>query len=130
MELSFLREKGPKPMSEKKSWSSEKTKLLCVAETAEALGVSRQTVNRLIIEGSLPAICLRSGRRKKTWRIRAELLDKWILQKERDTRQQAVRNGREIENDSLAIPGRVPRCIDWQLNENKTRKGGDTNDNF
>ena len=49
MELSFLREKGPKPMSEKKSWSSEKTKLLCVAETAEALGVSRQTVNRLII---------------------------------------------------------------------------------
>lgn len=71
-------------------------KLLSVEEAADTLGVSRQTVTRMIAEGSLPAILLRSGRRKKVWRLRPEVLEKWILQKERETaRQQAGRNGNE-----------------------------------
>jgi excisionase family DNA binding protein len=60
-------------------------KLLSVEEVAEALGVSRQTVSRMITEGSLPAICLRSGRRKKVLRIRPEALERWLAAKERET---------------------------------------------
>jgi excisionase family DNA binding protein len=58
-------------------------KLLNIEEVAEDLGVSRQTVARMIAEGSLPAICLRSGRKKKVWRIRPEALERWL--KERET---------------------------------------------
>ena len=58
-------------------------KLLNIEEVAEDLGVSRQTVARIIAEGSLPAICLRTGRRKKVWRIRPEVLERWL--KERET---------------------------------------------
>ena len=60
-------------------------KLLSIEAAAEVLAVSRATVTRMITEGQLPAVCLRSGRRKKLWRIRQEQLDKWILQKERET---------------------------------------------
>lgn len=60
-------------------------KLLSIEAAAEVLAVSRATVTRMIVEGQLPAVCLRAGRRKKLWRIRHEQLDKWILQKERET---------------------------------------------
>ena len=60
-------------------------KLLSIEQAADSLGVSRQTITRMIAEGALPAICLRSGRRKKVWRIRSEQLEKWITQKERET---------------------------------------------
>lgn len=62
-------------------------KLLSIQETAERLGISRQTVMRLISEGALLAICLRSGRRKKLWKIRPEQLDRWIMQKEAETKK-------------------------------------------
>jgi excisionase family DNA binding protein len=65
-------------------------KLLSVEAAAEALDVSRQTVTRMIADGQLPAVCLRSGKRKKVWRIRPEQLEKWIVQKERET-QRAVK---------------------------------------
>jgi excisionase family DNA binding protein len=78
-------------------------KLLSVEEVAETLGVSRQTVSRMIAEGALPALCLRSGRRKKVWRVRAELLDRWILGKERESAKHVSKsnhNGKE-EHDQL-----------------------------
>jgi excisionase family DNA binding protein len=65
-------------------------KLLSVETAAEILDVSRQTVTRMILDGQLPAVCLRAGRRQKTWRIRSEQLEKWIMQKERET-QRAVK---------------------------------------
>jgi excisionase family DNA binding protein len=71
--------------SEGRVRAKKKMKLLSVEEVAEALGVSRQTVSRMIAEGSLPAICLRSGRRKKVLRIRPEALDRWLAAKERET---------------------------------------------
>jgi excisionase family DNA binding protein len=60
-------------------------KLLSVNEVAECLGISRWTVANMIAEGALPAICLRSGRRKKVWRVRPEQLEKWVVAKERET---------------------------------------------
>jgi excisionase family DNA binding protein len=71
-------------------------KLLSVEQIAETLGVSRQTVMRLICEGSLPAVCLRSGRRKKVWRVRPEALERWLNQKERETMNQQVCDGRQL----------------------------------
>jgi excisionase family DNA binding protein len=58
-------------------------KLLTPESVAEQLAVSRSTVLRLIADKSLPAVCLRSGRRKKVWRVREEVLQKWVLQRER-----------------------------------------------
>jgi excisionase family DNA binding protein len=70
-------------------------KLLSIEAVAEALDVSRQTVARMIAGGQLPAVCLRAGRRKKVWRVRSELLEKWIINKERETAGQnkIVSNG-------------------------------------
>jgi excisionase family DNA binding protein len=62
-------------------------KLLSVEASAEVLDVSRQTVTRMISDGSLPGICIRAGKRQKTWRIRSEALEKWIMQKERETQR-------------------------------------------
>jgi hypothetical protein len=39
----------------------------------------------MIDTGTLPAICVRSGRRKKLWRVRPEQLQQWLLQEERET---------------------------------------------
>jgi len=70
-------------------------KLLSVEAVAEALDVSRQTVTRMIADGALPAICVRSGRRKKVWRIRAEQLERWVIARERET----ARNAKIISNE-------------------------------
>jgi len=58
-------------------------KLLTPENVAEELSVSRSTVLRLIADGSLPAICLRAGRRKKIYRVRPEALERWITARER-----------------------------------------------
>jgi excisionase family DNA binding protein len=66
-------------------------KLLPLEAVAETLAVSRQTIQRMIDTGALPAICVRSGRRKKLWRVRPEQLQQWLLQKERETSKGAKR---------------------------------------
>jgi excisionase family DNA binding protein len=71
-------------------------KLLSIEEVGEYLGVSRQTVTRMILEGVLPAICLRSGRRKKVWRVRPEQLDRWLTQKERETAVKRIGNHKAV----------------------------------
>ena len=75
------------------------TKLLTLAQTADILAVSRQTVMRMISEGVLPAICLRSGKRKKIYRIRAEVLDRWLIDQEKQTARDYTggRNGTQVE---------------------------------
>jgi excisionase family DNA binding protein len=53
-------------------------KLLDVQIVAAFLGVSRQTVDRMISDGRLDAICIRSGRRKKILRIPDSSLKKFL----------------------------------------------------
>jgi excisionase family DNA binding protein len=62
-------------------------KLLSVEAVAEILDVSRQTTNRMIVDGQLPAILLRSGRRKKVWRVRPEALERWLTDKEKQSKK-------------------------------------------
>ena len=69
--------------------------LLSIEAVAEALDVSRQTVTRMIVDGQLPAVCLRAGRRKKIWRVRAEQLERWVVSKERETTRTAKVGGTE-----------------------------------
>lgn len=57
-------------------------KLLTPQEVADSLVVSRDTVSRLIASGLLPAVLISSGKRKKTYRIREEVLDAWVLARE------------------------------------------------
>lgn len=66
-------------------------KLLPLEAVAETLDVSRQTIQRMIESGVLPAVLVRSGRRKKLWRVRPECLDQWILQKEQEATRTARR---------------------------------------
>ncbi len=64
-------------------------KLLTPKNVAESLNVSRSTVLRMISDGSLPAVCLRSGKRKKVWRVRPEILERWLISKEREEQKRA-----------------------------------------
>ena len=57
--------------------------LLTPEQVAESLAVSRSTILRMIADGSLPAICLRRGKRKAVYRIREEQLERWIVARER-----------------------------------------------
>jgi excisionase family DNA binding protein len=50
---------------------------------AQSLAVSRSTVLRMIGDGSLPAVCLRRGKRKNVYRIREEQLERWVMARER-----------------------------------------------
>lgn len=59
-------------------------KLLTPENVAESLAVSRSTVLRMIADSSLPAVCLRAGRRKKVWRVRPEQLERWLTARERE----------------------------------------------
>jgi len=79
-------------------------KLLTPESAADALAISRSTVRRMIADGALPAICLRSGRRKKVRRIRQEVLEKWVLTKEKEVvakRRAHARLPRESQNDQF-----------------------------
>lgn len=64
-------------------------KLLTPERVADALSVSRSTVLRMIADGSLPAVCLRRGKRKGVYRVRQEILERWVLSRERqETKKQ------------------------------------------
>ena len=62
-------------------------KLLSVDQVADVLGISRWTVAEMLQSGSLPGIVLKSGRRKKMWRVSEQALQKWIDQKEAETKK-------------------------------------------
>ncbi len=62
-------------------------KLLTPESVAEQLAVSRSTILRMIADGALPAVCLRRGKRKAVYRVREEVLERWV--RERETKQPA-----------------------------------------
>src|SRR5690348_557730 len=68
----------------KKAEKKARAWLLDPEQASELLGISRSSVIRMIVDGQLPAVCLRSGRRKKVWRVRREVLEKWVMGKERE----------------------------------------------
>jgi excisionase family DNA binding protein len=63
------------------------TKLLSIKESAEVLKLSRWTVTEMLESGQLPGVILRAGRRKRIWRIREADLEKWITQREQETKR-------------------------------------------
>ena len=74
-------------------------KLLNIEEVAKILGISRSTTMRMIVDGSLPAVCLRAGRRKSVWRVREENLQRWILSKERQVAKAFIGKNGRVEED-------------------------------
>jgi len=63
--------------------------LLTVGQVAFKLQLHESTVIKLITTGSISALCVRAGKRKKTYRVRSEVLDKWVLSKEREAQRTA-----------------------------------------
>jgi excisionase family DNA binding protein len=70
------------------------TKLLTIEEVSAVLSVSRATVNRMIVDHQLPAVCLRSGRRKKILRVDETDLQAFI---------ETLKTERSKKNDRLRI---------------------------
>jgi excisionase family DNA binding protein len=60
---------------------------LSIDEAAAMIGLSRWTVCKMLEEGALPGFVLRTGKRKKIWRIREDVLQKWIEQREQETKK-------------------------------------------
>ena len=75
-------------------------KLLDPEQVAEQLGISRSTARRMMIENAIPSICLRSGRRKKIYRVREEQLERFIIARERE--RASVRSRGTGEGGNLA----------------------------
>lgn len=59
-------------------------KLLTPKNVAEILSVSPSTVIRMCVDQVLPSIVVRRGRKKSTFRIREETLQRWINAKEKE----------------------------------------------
>jgi excisionase family DNA binding protein len=79
MGLSLLRKKA--------QTAANAMKLLTINQAAEILVLSRWTVSEMIESGSLPAFIVKTGKRKKIWRIREQALQKWIDTREQETRK-------------------------------------------
>jgi len=62
-------------------------KLLTINQAAEILILSRWTISAMIESGSLPGIIVKTGKRKKIWRISEQALQKWIETREQETRK-------------------------------------------
>jgi len=71
-------------------------KLLSIKQVAETLGFSRWTVAEMLERGSLPGIVLKSGKRKKVWRVSEQALQKWIEAKEAETRK-SIQGDRKLQ---------------------------------
>jgi excisionase family DNA binding protein len=102
------REKGGDVTPEEKAAKKAKAWLLDPEQASELLGISRSSVIRLIVDGSLPAICLKSGRRKKVWRIRKEVLQKWVISKERTARTPVTTAPEPV--NIKPVNGEAPDC--------------------
>jgi len=71
-------------------------KLLSIKQVAETLGFSRWTVAEMLERGSLPGIVLKSGKRKKVWRVSEQALQKWIEVKQAETRK-SIQGDRKLQ---------------------------------
>ena len=65
----------------------EPGQLWTVPQIAHRLQLSQSTIIRMIAAGAISALCVRSGKRKKTFRVREEALEKWIVSQEREARR-------------------------------------------
>jgi excisionase family DNA binding protein len=65
----------------------ESGQLWTVPQIAHRLQLSQSTIIRMITAGAITALCVRSGKRKKTFRVREEALEKWIMSQEREARR-------------------------------------------
>jgi DNA-binding transcriptional regulator GbsR (MarR family) len=63
----------------------EPGQLWTVPQIAHKLQLSQSTVIRMITAGSIAPLCVRSGKRKKTFRVRDEVLQRWIAAQERQS---------------------------------------------
>jgi excisionase family DNA binding protein len=63
--------------------------LWTVPQVAFRLQLSQSTIIRMITSGIIPALCVRAGKRKKTFRVRQEVLEKWVTSKEREGQRTA-----------------------------------------
>jgi len=61
--------------------------MLTINEGAGVLKLSRWTVAAMLESGQLPGVIIRSGRRKKVWRISEQALQKWIETREQETKK-------------------------------------------
>jgi len=68
-------------------------KLLTPKEVAAELRVTHWTVGRLIRSGELPAVPLHTGKRV-TYRIRWEMLERWVINREGKSAKQVIRTPR------------------------------------
>jgi excisionase family DNA binding protein len=64
------------------------TKALTIKQASEQLSLSRWTVTALLESGALPGFVVKTGKRKKIWRVREDALERWIADKESETRKQ------------------------------------------
>ena len=74
------------------------TPLLSIEQVADVLGVGRSTVTRMINGGDLPAVLVRSGKRKKLYRVREQALERWITAREREMLKGAKRGAMTADN--------------------------------
>ncbi len=105
--------------------------LLKPGDVAERLSLKPCTVLRMIQCGELPAICVRQGRRKKTFRIYEQALEKWLKSKTVTTATRPSRkpsfgphtNGRESLTEVLPQNGKPMEVIEKSSGELDTPSG-------
>lgn len=91
----------------------DNVRLLTPEDVSEQLAVSRSTVLRLIADKAIPVICLRRGKRKAVYRIRQEILDRWILSRETKQHVSAPLAG-EPKSNAAAIKAANGKALDKQ----------------
>jgi excisionase family DNA binding protein len=64
------------------------TNALTIKQASEQLSLSRWTVTALLESGSLPGFIVKAGKKKRIWRIRADVLEQWIVAREVETKKQ------------------------------------------
>jgi len=62
-------------------------KVLSIKEVAIVLNLSRWTITEMLQSGQLPGFIVKSGRRKRIWRVSEPALTKWIEKQELATKK-------------------------------------------
>ncbi len=76
--------------------------LLTPGQAAKRLNVARATLTSLITSGSLPAICLKQGKHERLFRIKEEVLERWLKERERETARMFGRGHRKFRKSQDA----------------------------
>jgi excisionase family DNA binding protein len=58
---------------------------LSVDQVAAELGITRSSARRMIVDATIPHYIVRTGRRKKMFRVRRSVLTRWIESQERQS---------------------------------------------